>query len=124
MLLTRRAEGQKLAGYWEFPGGKVHMGETPEACLTRELAEELSLHCSIGRKVAESEYRYDHGTFTILAYEANIQSGTLQLNVHDRAEWTAIADLLNHNLAPADIPIAQTLQSEAHARNATWIWAD
>lgn len=49
VLLTRRAEGEKLAGYWEFPGGKVHERESPEACLARELEEELSLRCSIGQ---------------------------------------------------------------------------
>ena len=67
VLLTRRAAGQKLAGLWEFPGGKIHEDETPEGCLARELQEELSLCCLIGSKVAESEYRYDHGTFTIMA---------------------------------------------------------
>lgn len=119
VLLTRRAEGQKLAGLWEFPGGKVHEGETPEACLVRELEEELSLCCSIGAKAAESEYRYDHGDFTILAYEAKIQSGELRLTVHDRAEWVELGALLHRNLAPADIPIAQALRAEANRRNST-----
>ena len=119
VLLTRRAEGEKLAGLWEFPGGKVHEGESPEACLARELEEELSLRCSIGPKVAESEYRYDHGSFTIQAYESGIESGTVQLTVHDRAEWVEISELLDSNLAPADIPIAQALQSEAGYRDAT-----
>jgi mutator protein MutT len=116
VLLTRRAEGEKLAGSWEFPGGKVHEGESPEACLARELQEELSLCCSVGRKVAESEYCYEHGTFTILAYEAQIRSGTLKLAVHDRAEWVEVAALLRHNLVPADIPIAEVLQSLSHAQ--------
>ena len=119
VLLTRRAEGEKLAGYWEFPGGKVHKGESPEECLARELQEELSLFCSIGAKVAESEYRYEHGAFTILAYEAEIMSGALQLTVHDQAEWVEIGELLDRKLAPADIPIAQALQSEAGNRDAT-----
>jgi mutator protein MutT len=119
VLLTRRAESEKLAGYWEFPGGKAHKSESPEECLARELQEELSLFCSIGAKVAESEYRYDHGTFTVLAYEAAIECGTLELSVHDRAEWVEIGELLDSNLAPADIPIAQALQSEAGYRDAT-----
>lgn len=110
-MLTRRAEGEKLAGFWEFPGGKVHEGETPEECLARELREELSLSCSIGAKVAESEYTYEHGSFTVIAYEAEIYSGELQLTVHDQAEWVETAQLLESKLAPADIPIAMTLQS-------------
>lgn len=113
VLLTRRARGEKLAGSWEFPGGKVHDDETPEACLARELQEELSLTCSIGPKLAESNYRYEHGEFTILAYEAEIQSGSLTLTVHDRADWVDVGKLLDYELAPADIPIAAAVQKSA-----------
>jgi mutator protein MutT len=109
VLLTRRSPGEKVAGYWEFPGGKMQPGETPEVCLRRELLEELSLECSIGRKVAQSEYHYDHGAFTIVAYEAVIDSGTLALSVHDRAEWVDVDALLEYQLAPADIPIAEKI---------------
>ena len=109
VLLTRRAPGEKVAGYWEFPGGKVDPGETSEVALARELLEELSLVCTIGTKVAESEYHYPHGAFIIQAYEAVIESGTVALSVHDRAEWVAIGDLLGYQLAPADIPIAPAL---------------
>ncbi len=109
VLLTRRAAGEHLAGQWEFPGGKVHDGETPEACLARELEEELALICTIGSKVAESEYHYDHGAFVIVAYEAEIQSGNLTLSVHDQAEWVPVDALLDYELAPADIPIAKAL---------------
>jgi len=111
VLLTRRSKEEKLAGYWEFPGGKVHDGETPENCLARELQEELALTCTIGAKVAESNYHYDHGEFTVLAYDAEIQSGELCLTVHDRAEWVGVDALLDYNLAPADIPIAEVLRS-------------
>ncbi len=115
VLLTRRAPGEKLAGLWEFPGGKVHAGETPEECLARELLEELSLTCSVGPKVAESDYRYDHGAFTIVAYEAEILSGSMALTVHDKAEWAAIGKLLDYELAPADIPIAEAVR-QGHER--------
>ncbi len=110
VLLTRRAAGEHLAGQWEFPGGKVHEGETPEACLARELEEELSLVCVIGEKVAESDYHYAHGAFSIIAYEAEIKSGELNLSVHDQAEWVDVGELLAFNLAPADIPIAAAIR--------------
>ncbi len=113
ILLTRRGTGEKLAGLWEFPGGKVHDGELPEACLARELQEELSLVCEVGQKVAESEYRYDHGVFRILAYEADVKSGVLELAVHDSAEWVPVSSLLAYELAPADIPIAEALQPQS-----------
>lgn len=111
VLLTRRAQGQKLAGYWEFPGGKVRPGETPESCLARELEEELSLHCQVGSKVAECEYAYDHGEFVVVAYEAEIRAGHLTLSVHDQARWVDMEDLLTYRLAPADIPIATAVKN-------------
>lgn len=112
VLITRRSKKEKLAGCWEFPGGKLHQDESPEDCLARELHEELALRCSIGSKVAESHYHYDHGEFTICAYEVSVESGTLSLSVHDRAEWVDVRNLLDFHLAPADIPIAQAIQED------------
>jgi 8-oxo-dGTP pyrophosphatase MutT (NUDIX family) len=56
VLLTRRAPGEKHAGWWEFPGGKIEEGETPEQCLARELTEELGIETVIGRLAAESVF--------------------------------------------------------------------
>ena len=110
VLLTRRAAGETQAGCWEFPGGKVDEGETPQESLVRELMEELNLECSVGDKLAESEYRYEHGSFVIMAYEAEIISGSMKLSVHDRAEWVAVEKLTGYHLSPADILIAETVQ--------------
>jgi mutator protein MutT len=68
VLLARRSPGEKLAGFWEFPGGKVEDGETPEACLARELDEERRITVRIGAKCVESLHQYDHGSFRIVAY--------------------------------------------------------
>ena len=69
-LITRRGPDSKLAGYWEFPGGKVEEGETRRECLERELYEELGIQAHAGEEIAESEYHYDHGAFLIIAIEA------------------------------------------------------
>jgi 8-oxo-dGTP diphosphatase len=111
ILLTRRSQDQKQAGCWEFPGGKVEPGETPQEALARELQEELALTCSIGNKITESQYSYDHGCFIIMAYEAKIISGAIKLTVHDKAEWVEADMLTTYNLSPADIPIAEKLTS-------------
>ena len=115
ILLARRAPKESLAGMWEFPGGKVHPGESVEECLARELREELTIECTIGQRVADSEYHYAHGSFRILAYEAQIDSGEITLSVHDRVEWVRVDKLLQYELAPADIPIAAKLQALASA---------
>jgi len=109
VLLTRRRADEFLAGYWEFPGGKVEPGETAVACLQRELAEELGLETRIGPLLAASEYAYDHGTIKLLAFQTEILSGEIKLTVHDQAAWVDRDELRNYNLAPADIPITNTI---------------
>jgi len=107
VLLTRRKQGEKLAGFWEFPGGKLEEGETLRSCLERELLEELGIHAKAGPLLAESEYHYDHGAIRLLAFFTEIQGAeNLMLTVHDRAEWVDPDELTNYKLSPADIPIA------------------
>jgi 8-oxo-dGTP diphosphatase len=68
VLLARRSPGEKLAGFWEFPGGKVEKGESPEESLARELREELGIGVKVGPKCVEILHQYDHGSFRIVAY--------------------------------------------------------
>jgi 8-oxo-dGTP diphosphatase len=110
VLLARRSPGERLAGFWEFPGGKVESGETPESCLARELIEELGIRAKIGKKVAESSYNYEHGNFRLVAYSVEWISGEPSPNVHDRLDWVKIDDLNSYQLLPADIPIVECLQ--------------
>jgi len=111
-LLTRRGPSEKLAGYWEFPGGKVEVGESLADCLRRELHEELGVDADIGDVMAESEYRYDHGSFLLVGMYASLFSNDLKLTVHDKAEWVPVDDLLSYKLAPADIQLAKHLQDQ------------
>ena len=110
VLLARRSPGEKLAGFWEFPGGKVENGETPEACLVRELKEELGIQTRVGEKFSENLYQYDHGRFCIVAYFVDWITGDPRPNVHDRLEWVKIDDLMGYKLLPADISIAESLK--------------
>jgi 8-oxo-dGTP diphosphatase len=113
VLLTRRAPGEKHAGGWEFPGGKVEAGESPETCLHRELREELEIETEIGDKLTESIYTYETGAIRLLAYRATILSGALRLHVHDEYRWVSMAELTQYKLLPADILIAEFLQKTA-----------
>lgn len=106
VLITRRGPGEKLPGFWEFPGGKAEPDETIDECLRRELLEELGLEVAVGSLVAESIYTYDHGAFRLIAMEATILGGEMNLTVHDQAEWVLPCALEHYSLAPADIPIA------------------
>lgn len=106
VLLTRRKKGEQNEGFWEFPGGKLRERETLEECLRRELLEELKVHSSIGKLVAESTYEYDHGKIKLAAFLTALNTDIFVLSVHDKYEWVSPLNLLDYNLTPADIPIA------------------
>ena len=110
ILLARRSPGEKLAGFWEFPGGKVENGESPEECLARELREELGIGVKVGAKCVESLHQYDHGSFCIVAYFVEWLAGDPRPSVHDRLEWVRLEDIDGYQLLPADTPIAASLK--------------
>jgi 8-oxo-dGTP diphosphatase len=109
VLITRRKQGQRMAGYWEFPGGKLEDGETIQTCIEREIHEELGWDIEAGKVVATNVYTYDRGDIYLVALEATIRSGSPTLTVHDDLAWVPVSCLLEYQLAPADIPIAKTL---------------
>jgi len=111
VLLARRRQGASLAGYWEFPGGKMEEGETPQQCLQRELREELDVVAAVGPIVAENSHDYGDKTVHLLALKATILSGTPTENVHDRLAFVPLQMLLSMRLAPADVPIAAAIRA-------------
>ncbi|QZP07696.1 (deoxy)nucleoside triphosphate pyrophosphohydrolase [Caenibius sp. WL] len=109
VLVARRAPGENLAGYWEFPGGKLEDGESPHVCIIRELQEELNLAAEAGEILAESVYEYPGGSINLIGVSVKLLSDEIQLSVHDQIDWVAPSALLSINLAPADIAIAEEL---------------
>lgn len=111
VLVTRRAPGQKLAGVWEFPGGKLEAGETPQTCIVRELFEELSIACEADEVLTQNLHTYPGGAINLIAVRVRMASDDWQLSVHDEARWVSATELMDLDLAPADIPIAETVIS-------------
>jgi len=109
ILLAQRRQGDALGGKWEFPGGKLEPGETPEQCLRRELREEFGVDTRIGAFVCSSKFEYKHLPVELLVYRAEHLFGEFKLNEHDRIEWVAPVDLLKYDLSGADIPVAEIL---------------
>lgn len=109
VLVTRRALGQKLAGFWEFPGGKLEPGETLGACIERELAEELGIDGEAGEVIATNVHIYPAGAIELIAIHVRIATESFKLAVHDEARWVTGGELLSLELAPADVPIADTV---------------
>ena len=109
-LIARRAHDQKLAGMWEFPGGKVEPGETLQECLKREITEELGVNAIVGEVLTESHYKYQHGEILLVALKTELKSQEVRLTVHDEFRWLTPGQILDLDLAPADIPIAKFLK--------------
>ena len=112
VLLARRAKGEKLAGYWEFPGGKREEDETIDECLVREIREELSLDIEVVGEFDTSDYEYPGGHIRLIGLLAEIQNGVISKTVHDLVEWIDICSVLDYQLAPADIPLAERLRND------------
>jgi 8-oxo-dGTP diphosphatase len=108
VLVARRRKGLHLEGLWEFPGGKIEAGESPEQCLERELMEELGIQCRIDSFVGESVYAYSKKTVQLLGYRGVFLHGIFRLVDHDEVRWLEVGDsLLSLNWAPADIPLVR-----------------
>lgn len=112
ILIAQRREGSALAGKWEFPGGKLEPGETPEQCLARELREELGIEARIGAFICASCFEYKHMPIELLAYRAEHVSGEFKLNDHARIEWVRPAELADYDFSSADIPVVRLLAGE------------
>ncbi|MFI5349241.1 MAG: 16S rRNA (cytosine(1402)-N(4))-methyltransferase RsmH [Elusimicrobiota bacterium] len=111
VLLARRAPGRKHAGKWEFPGGRIEDGETPAAALKRELGEELGVEAEIGAEAARARHVYDFGEIELIALFVTKFSGEIKLSDHDKIAWVEARRLLEYDLAPADVPIAEVVAS-------------
>ncbi len=112
-LVAKRLPGGYHGGLWEFPGGKVEPGETPEIALARELKEELGVVAEVGGLVREVLYTYPHRTILLSAYRASIVAGEPQtLGCADLA-WIPLKSLGEMHMPEADRPIVETILSSA-----------
>ena len=108
-LVGQRSAESTLAGYWEFPGGKLEINESPEQCLARELHEEFGLKVSIGDFFMESIHAYDEKLVRLLAYWVPFIGTIDKMNDHDETRWMDPHSLQTLNWAPADRPIVAAL---------------
>jgi mutator protein MutT len=105
ILAARRKPGLHLAGYWEFPGGKVESNESPEAALIRELKEEFNIESAVQYFVGENTHHYGDKTIKLSAFRVEHISGSFELEDHDEIRWLRPDELYELNWAPADIPL-------------------
>ena len=112
ILLTQRPEGKSMAGLWEFPGGKVEPGETPEVALIRELQEELGINtwasCLAPLTFASHSYADFHLLMPLFACRK--WEGIVQGREGQALKWVRAADLRSYPMPPADIPLIPILR--------------
>lgn len=109
VLLGLRPEGQNLAGFWEFPGGKLEPGEEPEAALKRELAEELGIDAEIGPICLTSTHDYGDTGILLLFFEVNYWTGEPKTVHHSGLKWVKIDKLSKENLPDANFKVLHRL---------------
>lgn len=112
ILIARRKQGWHEAGKWEFPGGTVEDGETPEECLKRELEEELDIIAEVGDLVCTSEHTYTpEWTIRLMTYRATVVSGDFNAKDHEEIRWVKARDLARYVFPEADKYVVERLMS-------------
>ena len=108
-MAAQRAAHMDLPGCWEFPGGKVEAGESPETCLMREVREEISITIRIKGTLPPVTHAYPSKIIQLLPFLASWNSGTIHLAEHAQLRWLDQNELLSVDWAPADLPIVHDL---------------
>ena len=104
LFATQRGYGA-WRDYWEFPGGKIEPGETPQEALEREIREELDTRVSVGAHVCDVEYDYPEFHLSMQCYRCEVVSGKLTLLEHEAARWLGKEELDRVDWLPADLTI-------------------
>jgi 8-oxo-dGTP diphosphatase len=112
VLLAQRPEGKPMAGLWEFPGGKIHTGESPEAALIRELKEEIDIDVTEAclAPFTFASHRYESFHLLMPLYVCRRWNGTLRPREGQALAWVRPAKLGEYPMPPADKPLVAMLQ--------------
>ena len=116
IFATQRGYGE-FKDWWEFPGGKIEEGESPEDALKREIREELATEISVGEKIATVEYDYPTFHLTMECFLCQVVSGKFTLLEHENAKWLGESELATLNWLPADKIILDKVSMFLRSKN-------
>lgn len=109
VFIARRKPGKSLAGYWEFPGGKLEENEEPQSALLRELQEELGMRVKISSFLDSKVHHYDLFSIELIAYICEFEDASYHLTDHDEVVFIKPQQFKNYKMAPADMFIVDRL---------------
>ena len=109
ILITQRGAGMDRAGKWEFPGGKIKSEESQDACIVREIKEELNVDIRVNEWLKPVEYSYPDIKILLIPCIAEITRGTLKLTEHSQYKWAKKEALLSFDMAQADVIVVRQL---------------
>lgn len=115
IFATQRGYGD-FKDWWEFPGGKMEVGESPEAALIREIREELSTEISVDKFLQTVEWDYPKFHLTMHCFMSSLLTEALHLNEHEAARWLSRDDLRSVNWLPADEILLPLIEKELEAK--------
>lgn len=109
ILCAQRGTMKALPLKWEFPGGKIEAGESPQEALQREINEEMRCKIEIGEQIEQTTYEYDFGIVHLTTFYCKLIEGKPVLTEHVAIKWLSPKDLHSLDWAPADIPAIEKL---------------
>ncbi len=112
LLIARRPEGKHMAGRWEFPGGKLECGESPEEAIEREIREELAAEIRAGRVYQAIAYSYPEKDVLLLFYAASVVSGEPRPVEEAEIRWITLEELDEYTFAPVDAMLVERLKRD------------
>lgn len=111
IFITRRSYGE-FADMWEFPGGKIELGESREEALIREIKEELELDINNLEYLTTVEYDYPNFHLTMHCFICEICGGELVLNAYNDAKWVSLEELSTQKWVPADVEVVEKILND------------
>jgi 8-oxo-dGTP diphosphatase len=115
VLAAQRSASMSLPLKWEFPGGKIDQGESPEECLRRELVEELGIQINVLKRLPATTHQYPTLSVTLHPFVCSIDTGEIILHEHAAITWLPPEKLHTLDWADADIPVIESYLAECEA---------
>lgn len=109
IFIARRKQGKSMAGKWEFPGGKVEQNEFEDNALKRELLEEFGMRVDNVNRFGSNHHDYEDFKIELVAYKCEFVEASFNLTDHDMFEWVKPSNLMNYDLALADVPFVKLI---------------